>query len=562
MEKEVQEWMAQRQQQDKEWARDMEKHPRCGLLPSPEELAIGFDTGQDATDTRKDFDQVHQWLKKIEALNEKFYDFYQKPEKHSEFLDAEAYGSLIRLAFSNSFAAMLHTFSPELPEYVLWYYVGHGYDPNGDSSGKSSIPNLEKVGFRTSYNKIADRFAPKELQDQLVKGGELCLHHVGYCGLYGLLKPWIAAVKSKSMNNPSEKKNKHLIIILDSCYSGIMAQDLEELNQKGGPWNQNGCTVTIQAACSPDETTYGGYFTPGFLTLNQNQSLLKELKKEWELMEENTKDCYRSLPLPSPKVVTTRKDVEHRPLTLEFGFNNGHQITLFPDPGFFKFCSISIFEHEEEDLMKTRVLNASTTQTFMSSTNFTVLDYMLKTLQNTPFAGRPMGLFLINDPNDPNLAVCAHVHFDENDTFKVGKINLVHHKVPPQQNLLYVEDHDGLSKSQVKKGRHKVEYATVPKIPDPKKPADWEYWSWNSADPPNSVPMPSHITDPNALRCKVGNGARLVKKCHEFVESKEPGRWNDTSRWDQKSTDLSYSRKLRREERSEWMNRYIEKYKE
>lgn len=559
MEKKYQEMMAQRKKDEEEWIREMEKHPRCGLLPSPEELDIGFNRpGKDDTDTRKDFDLVHQWLKKIKALNEGFYIYYKKND--GEFLQKTEYGALINLAFSNSFAAMRHTFSPELPEYVIWYYTGHGFDPKCDSSGKSSIPNLEAVGFNTEYNKTADEFA-KELQDVPVKGGELCLHHVGYCGLYGLLRPWLAAVKSQSMNIPGEKKNKHLIIILDSCYSGIIAQDLEELNKKDGPWNQNGCTVTIQAACGADQPTYGGYFTPSFLTLNQDQSLLEELKGKWKELNENLKICYRTLPQPSPKVVTTRisDEEQNSPLTVEFPVND-HQITLFPDPGFFKYCWLTLFKHEEKKLLKTRVLNDSTTQSFMNTPNFTVLDYKLKTSQNGPFAGHPMGLFLMEDLNDSELAVCAHVHFASDDTSNVGMINVVHHKVPPLQNVLYVEDHDGLSQSQLRRNRHKIDYAAIPKIPNPQSPRDWEYWSWNTANPSSSIAIPSHIADPSALGCEMDNGARMVKKCHEFVESNESGRWANISRWNMTSNDLSYSGKFRQKERSEWMEKYLEKH--
>ena len=111
----------------------------------------------------------------------------------------------------------------------------------------SAMPDLTKVGFDRNRDAIADNYLDVTKK---VQGGELCLHHVGFCGLAGLLKPWIAALqRDPNARQDDEKEKKHLVIILDSCYSGIIAEDLKELNGKSGPWKENGCTVTIQTAC-------------------------------------------------------------------------------------------------------------------------------------------------------------------------------------------------------------------------------------------------------------------------------------------------------------------------
>lgn len=457
---------AEREKIDREWLEAMEKHPRVGLLPSPELLTKGFKLGKDATDTQEDFRRTLLWLKKKEALNTEFYNYYTGDRK--KVLEKEQFEKLISLAFGNSFHAIRHTANPTLDEYVIWYYAGHGRN-KGKNAEMLSMPKLEKlegVTVETAYNDSAKDFA-KNLQNKPVKGGELCLHHVGYCGLYGLIAPWIASVKDESINRPGEKRNKHLIIILDSCYAGMIAQDLEELNKEKGPWNENGCSISIQTACGPDECTYGGYFTPCFLTLNEDENLRERLKKEWEAMEEQEKEYFKGLPLPSPRVVTTRANSGQSSLTMEFSFKNDRKLTLFSDPGFFKFCSFSIFEEDERKALKERVLNETTARDFMNKNtpNFTVLDYKLKTLKdpNGAFTGSPMGLFLIKEPGKPNFAVCARVHFLEKDTSRVGRINLVHCYLNPSISLLYEEHTDDIRKSQEKKGRHKIAYAVIPK---------------------------------------------------------------------------------------------------
>lgn len=558
--REVQRIAEEREENDSKWTESMEKHPRVGLLPSPELLAIGSERGQDATDTLEDFRQTFLWLRKKEALNTEFYNSFTG--ERNEDVSEGQFNALIGLAFSNSFAAMRHTFNPTLNEYVIWYYAGHGRDKSSVNQEILSMPKLKKVGLDTAYV-IAKRFA-KHLQEQPVKGGELCLHHVGYCGLYGLIAPWIASVKEKSQNRAGEKENKHLIIILDSCYAGMIARDLEELNKEEGPWNQNGCSITIQTACGPDETTNGGYFTPCFLTLNNDENLRERLKKEWEEMEEQEKEFLRSLPLPSPKVVTTRANSGQNSSTMEFSFNNSHKLTLFSDSGFFKFCSLSIFKEDELKKLKERVLNEQTTRNFMNTSKFTILDYKLKTLEDRdgPFTDSPMGLFLIEEPEEPEFAVCAHVHFLKGDTSRVGRINLVHCCLSPTNSLIYQEAEAGLTKTKIKKGRHRITYAVVPKVETPSKPDDWEYWKWDEKNPSSSVSFNSQTDDhkQSKLKDEVNKGAELVKACHDFVEHEEPGSWNDHTKWNMRAEDKSYKGLFRQKERSQWMKQYMEEY--
>ena len=294
-----------RQAFDSERFRSMEKHARCAMLPSPEQLHSSMNSpGSDETDTLRDFGLIKDWVTKAGLLNADFYGTQRNQLEHCRF------GTLIQLAFSNAFAAMRHTASPELEELVFWYYAGHGLGKEAAETLRySSTPCLKKVDLDPVYNNAANGFVKK---NRKVQGGEFCLHHVGFCGLHGLLQPWIAALKSESRNKTGIKKNKHLVVILDSCHSGKIAQELIEFQRETDEKDpsllgENKNSITIQAACGPDERTFGGYFTPCFVYLNDpdNEELLNGLVGQWNGMTDEERDEYKSINLPSPMAVTT-----------------------------------------------------------------------------------------------------------------------------------------------------------------------------------------------------------------------------------------------------------------
>ena len=563
-------------QQFKEW----ENHPRCVLLPSPEKLDTSMNSaGSDVTDTLEDFQQIKNWAKENKLLNTGFSDYRERQDKQ---LEKSSFKSLVQLAFSTAFVAMRNTRNPDLEELVFWFYTGHGL---GKETAKTleylSTPCLSNVDLNHNYHddSIVFDFVQKERK---VQGGELCLHMGGFCDLYGLLKPWIAAVKSESINAPGQKKNKHLVVILDSCHSGIIAQELKEFEKQVRKKDESFLkenSVTIQAACGPNERTFGGYFTPPFLYLNdpQNKKLLEQLRKSWKQMTDEKKDEYRSIELPSPMVVTTRAslqgteeqaqppptqggtvhpqpppaqggivdpqpppaqggtvdpqpppaqgdtvDPQPQNVTMEINVQN-FKLTLFPDAGFFKFCSLKVFQYRQakalEPLVKERALYRATVEAFMKSKSFKVLDYKLKTYTGTDpadrNAGSPIGLFLLDDPHNPGFAVCAHVHFKagSTDVNDVQRTSLVHHKRPPGRCIEYVEDG----------GKFRVNID------------------------------------------KAADAAReLVKACRQYVDKNEPGRWNNVIQWNMTGKQLSVNGKFRLKERSAWEQSYlkfIEKYK-
>ena len=505
-----------RQAFDNERFRSMEKHARCAMLPSPEQLHSSMDSpGSDETDTLRDFGLIKDWVTEAGLLNTGFYDTF---EEQGNQLEHCIFGTLIKLAFKDAFAAMRNTASPEIEELVFWYYAGHGLGKEAAETLRySSTPCLVLYPVN---NSAANGFVK---EGRKVQGGELCLHHVGFCGLHGLLKPWIAALKSESINKTGIKKNKHLVIILDSCHSGMIAKELKEFQKetlKNDPslLGENNNSITIQAACGPDERTFGGYFTPCFVYLNdpKNEELLNGLVEQWNGMTDEERDEYKSINLPSPMVVTTcSTGTQSQDPTIKVEVQN-FKLTLFQDPGFFKFCSIKVYQHQDEHLFKDndRVLSSTSAKTFMSSPRFTVLDYKLKTYKGTgptdPNAGTPMGLFLLDDPKNSGFAVCAHIHFKKGNTAKLTRINLVHHKKPPMESTLYIEDH-----------LHKI-----------------------------VLPLDANAT-------------KLVTACRQCVDKKEPGRWTDVTKWSMTGMQLGVNGLFRvQQERSAWEESYLKHIKQ
>ena len=547
-----------RNEQYNEWPRLAVKNVRCGILPSPEALKTDSSRGSDETNTIEDFKDMVNWLSKV--FNTECYNFFREDSD----LDEDNYIKFIQLAYGNPYGSLRQRGHPELEDLVIWYYTGHGV-PNDKLPDVSSMPDLSEAGFHEGYSKSDKNYI--DVKKEKVKGGELCLHHVGFCGLEGLLQPWIASVRPKlEFAESKEKKNKHLLIILDSCHSGNLAKKLEELNKKPGPWNQGGCTVTVQAACGPDEVTYGGYFTPCFKFFSENQQQLKERSEEWLGMDEEKREHFRRIKLPSPKLVTTRSlnETEERMPVFLWEIGN-FKLSLFQDPGFFKFCAIQLFQLKEDALLSKRVLNSDTAYDFMKSATFNVIDYKLKKMTQGPYEGAPMGLFLLEDPSDRNeYAVCAHVHFKKNDTSKVGSINLVHHVRPTVGGVLFMEDHHNLSKTQIKKSRHKIPYAMVPNCVNAKqnKPADWLYWDWDEeVKIPVDFAFPSDV-DSDLKKAEVENASKLVKACYDFVQKQDQisGRWANVGKWDMTSDDVGVMQLFRKKQRSAWMDKYLKKY--
>ena len=522
--------------QEKESIANYEKYALCAVLPSPELISFGSNPGSDTTKTKKDFNDVVHWLKENKLKNVGFFEYHDQPLEKSNFK------SIITSAFQLAYDPIRNTRSLNLSELVFWYYAGHGVSPAsaaGELSVYSAIPRLGNVNTTT----------PEKL-----KGGELCLHWAGFCNLKGLVNPFIDAVGTG-------KSNKHLVVVLDSCHSGMLANDLESLKDK----LKNGCTVTVQASCNSKENAIGGLFTQTFLFFNKHKQVLKTLKAEWQKMDDSIKQTYQNILVPSPVLTTIGETNPTNPdgptnsdgLTIDITVQN-LEVTLFCDGDFFKFCYDTISKNLK--LHKERVMTPQYAKTFLEEQNFTVIDFKLITmLGQGAYQGCLLGLFLLEDHNDPSKAVCAHVHFAKGDTSRVGRINLVHHLKSHGNGVLEFENED---EGGLRRNRHKIPVAAVPQQQNAsgKNPSHWFYWNWN--DNPkdfdtciqqNNLPI-TDLEKINNVKCAM----QLVKTCHDFVEQSSPGHWNDVARWNMPN---SYKNKFRAGEDT-WMTEYLRRVRE
>ena len=343
MEDEVGRLLRGRNEQDAERRQELIQHPSAAIIPSPEKLDKSrYFRGQDVTKTLEDFKIVWRWLTSRQFSNPSFY----APTIHgwnftgNQQLEPAEYNSFINIAFGAAFATIRNTLDRTSHEMVLLYYTGHGHAPPSPWARQddlpSSRPHFERMfgldnPVYNNYRRIERKYFPG---DRRVRGGELCLHHYGYCDLKGLLTPWIAALRANSINSPGQKRNKHLVIILDSCYSGKFVEDLQELDRTQGPWNQNDCSVTVQSGCGSQETIRGGIFTPCFIKSMKNQNYLRTQRQQWSLLSLREKNFYRRLNLPSPRAFST---MPTNSPTTTLGPIQNLTLTLFNNAGFFKF---------------------------------------------------------------------------------------------------------------------------------------------------------------------------------------------------------------------------------
>ena len=474
----------------------------CGVISSPETLETAYNVGEDVTNTRGDFKAVLDWLNS-KFVNTLVYRNIKAAAEEGGHLNVEDFKSGIRFAFQ-AFDPIRNTRSPEAEEMVLLYYTGHGlskldasYLNRANPNGMSSSPRLEEVNYHEANSAAQEFLTP----NRVVRGGELCLHELGYCDLDSLLQPWIAAVKKTSTNSVGDKRDKHLVIIADSCYSGKLVDDLADMKDRPGPWNDNDCTVTVQSASSSVEETFGDYFTPCFVHYNQNQKELDRLINEWNNNFEFVKNAYRGIDLPSPQLETTRsfpEDADNSPvLTLSF---QGFDLRLFRDPGFFKFCYLK----HSRALGPPRALNGGTVNAFLRLQQFEILNYKLKTMARN---GTPLALVHVDNPGDKKHFICVHIHFNNSNTElrNISGVNLVERDRQKDSSTLFLGVDENVPRKKL------------------------------------------NLTE---------NVRRLVRQCKDYVDEHEPGRWGDIASWNMKQFGVNHT--FRMKERSDWMDEYPE----
>eukprot|EP01012_Entosiphon_sulcatum_P024891 TRINITY_DN30165_c0_g1_i1.p1 TRINITY_DN30165_c0_g1~~TRINITY_DN30165_c0_g1_i1.p1 ORF type:complete len:464 (+),score=52.95 TRINITY_DN30165_c0_g1_i1:24-1394(+) len=370
----------ERAAEEAQFFRRMEQHPRCALLAAPE-----FIGGEDKIATDVDHAVVKDWLKyKLNALNLPFFTF---PSDASSFTDVNA--------VSLAFYSIQNTADPACHESLIWYYTGHG------RSAAAQRP------------------------------GELSLLHKGWLPLKDLVSKWLRVITAHSINCAEPKSNKHLIVVLDSCFSGKLAEltfeDPDVIHWMQGI-AEMGCSLVVQAAS--DQLTYSGYFTPVFVAL-QDPAVSAYLFSCYSQQRLDTLGADTPTPGVWINGIKDPNPVIGRPV------QNG-EVFLFGCPKFFAFCAGQLLWGlgPARPAGPVRPKPSPYLQSWLEilserhSDRFSLVDYKLM--------GHPMALILLRDSRAPNSQerLCVHIHFAPNSTHYVTRINFASHTL---QNGLWLD---------------------------------------------------------------------------------------------------------------------------
>lgn len=205
-----------------------------------------------------------EWIKDtLESL-----EFYPTMEDFQiqYFLQAE-WGGIDEPEFlyHNNIPEMCLHFLPNDEHQVSFLYLlGHGIN-------KETINNIKSNKKLTSYYQafFEEFFMTIEENPNQILDGSI-IHTVNIISLQKIVDDFISRV------NQNNYQNKHLIIVLDSCFSG------NSLNQISGMDYTNitkvNCQITIQSACNNEEVSYGNCFAPLFRLLQSfDQKQLEKL---------------------------------------------------------------------------------------------------------------------------------------------------------------------------------------------------------------------------------------------------------------------------------------------
>ena len=462
--------------------------------------------GEDMTKTVTDFSNFVEWSieRQFFAANEyKYFD-------EDGVCYHETYYAIIKqLAFNP--ARMFNRADLDKTEYAIWYYSGHGLHTDVVNISKPSGFNLHhdknsSVGVNEYMKAMCER---SEQPWRYLQGGELPFQRYGFFDFHMLVDFLQTAITLDGR----QCKNRHILVVLDSCYSGKFGKRLEKwMNSKDYEevWKRNNCSLTIQTAASEKEPTYGGYFTPLFILL-QDETFREAKRNQWVSMSSEFDDIYDEL--PSPQLYSTDDTISksEEPLV------KLNEVWLVKNPNFFKMCYV--LDPQNVDLQGIRTLTQQQIDMIYDRTNVDVIDFKLKTIEKDPiFKDSPMGLFLMSNQ------ICVHVHFQFQDTSQVGRINVQEYTICPNSHQVVLDSFKfPLLKLKTKHNPVPVYW-------------NWErneYYKWNDNTTiidAEGVSMPSTST----MRA-IGE---LLEECKRFVESKQIT-WEDIEDWKMDGTDIS-----------------------
>lgn len=276
---------------------------------------------KDLIQTLMDYRLMHKYFEERDAMNLLASMFATTTEMQDEDFESQ-----LRQAFGNGFCQLRNSVTPTDKETYIFYYTGHGLSAKSAQQHSSYLKP-----FITSKDAPDDWIFEK---NRKLSGGEIFLHTFGFADLKYILDVWNSALMNKN-----GRMNKHLIIILDSCYSGLWDEELNKIFKKSYSFLNNNCYITLQTACRRNEKTISGHFTKFFLLFQSNFDFLRRASSEWRDLTQEDKDYYVKCRLPNPQLVSNHPEVkDSEDLFRLVKCEDGNPMYLFSDSGFFKFC--------------------------------------------------------------------------------------------------------------------------------------------------------------------------------------------------------------------------------
>eukprot|EP01147_Barroeca_monosierra_P006641 gene6641-9428_t len=90
--------------------------------------------------------------------------------------------------------------------------------------------------------------------------------------LEDIIKPWLERLRENSST-----KNKHLLLVCDSCFSGRLVTAIRnQPDEVKTLLKERESSITVQAACGENELVVGGFFMPAWLMLNSVSTVFVE----------------------------------------------------------------------------------------------------------------------------------------------------------------------------------------------------------------------------------------------------------------------------------------------
>jgi hypothetical protein len=459
----------------------------------------------------------------------------------------------------------LFTMHGKTAEQVICAYVlGHGISKEvADDWDNSELP----LPFRTFW---------PELRNEEAEAGHVVAFSEFFSRISHVIEPFQKPIRKGF-------RNKHLVLIIDTCFSGLEEGDEDESNYQidHDLLANRECSITIQTSSTATSESLGFFFTP----------LLQRLQVMSANQREEAMTMFRSralVPLdPDEQTVTiTRWPVKNEDEESSL-LTNVHGIWLFTCPRFFRFFALQCAPLLLESRLDQQYLTSSTRfwgsekKRAKTKINQWLLEHhehfdqmVMQGFLYTAHAhdinrGKPLFYFLLRCKPDapqsaaasaaassqdlkPKEAVLLHIHLGgvtEDDAHDTRLVSFINFAIGTGQTFTKAHrvsrKHTGKTWYSDSQDHRKVAIGRI-QTPKQKEAHTSQTWDWTrmcdtstaaqewqtlqqaheavlSEEQKAAVSMSENRAKRKSW--EVSMCAKLVQACHKFAEKNKPGHW-------------------------------------